>query len=77
MSFHVDSNKHQERIIFVIVAHNKIVKGFSDKAMAKNAVQRLRQMDNHPEFILDPIAIKMIDSQALNTKQWERLDTGY
>lgn len=61
----------------MLVAHNKIVKGFSDKNMAKNAVNRLRQMDMHPELILDPIAVKVIDSQALNTKQWERLDTGY
>ena len=61
----------------MLVAHNKIVKGFSDKAMALNACKRLRQMDMHPELILDPIAVKVIDSQALNTKQWERLDTGY
>lgn len=75
-SFYVDSNKHQERIIYIIVAENKLIKGFSDASMAKNACLKIRQMSSNPELVLDPIPVKLIDSQAVDSKGWDRVDFG-
>lgn len=77
MSFYVDSNKHQERFIYVIVARNKLVRAFSDKAMAWNACKRMRDLESDPQQVLNPIGVLMIDSQAINSKPYDRIDTGY
>ena len=44
--------------------------------MAVNAYLRICEMDPDPTQVLKPIAVRMIDSQAINTKQFDRIDTG-